>query len=507
MQRRVYIQTVGCQMNVLDSELAAADLRQAGCELVGSLREADVILFNTCSVRQHAEDKIYSALGRLKHIKKHRPGTIIGVMGCMAQKDRQKIFQRVPHVDLVIGPGQLAQLPAMIERIAAGSGPILEVSLDRRGAKQAEVRTSFQKYDPVRTAEVRASRCQAMVRIMFGCDEFCTYCIVPGVRGPEQSRPADEIVEEVRRLVDDGCVEVTLLGQTVNSYHDESSGRILRLADLLERINAVEGLRRIKFVTNHPNHMTEELLRAVRDLPKVSPFLHVPAQSGSNAVLQRMKRGYTVEQYREMLGRIREIVGGQTFLSGSSGTGKNACPPDATDRNVCPPVMAVTSDFIVGFCGETEEDFQRTVELVREARFKNSFIFKYSPRPGTKAAELYIDDVPEEVKRRRNNELLAVQNAISLEDNHPFLGRTVEILVEGPSKAAKKTTRPRPAVVEGGAEHGATDGRGFMEAVQLVGRTVCDRIVVFDGPVELTGRILNVAIERVDAFTLFGKLT
>ncbi len=293
---------------------------------------------------------------------------------------------------------------------------------------------------------------------MFGCDKFCTYCIVPRVRGPEQSRPAADIIDEVRRLADDGCLEVTLLGQTVNSYKDASGPHTVGLADLLCKLHAIEGLRRLKFVTNYPKHMTADLLQAVRDLPKVSPYLHVPAQSGSNAVLGRMKRGYTVESYREMLGHIRELL----------------------------PHAAVTSDFIVGFCGETDEEFQQTVELVRDARFKNSFIFKYSARPGTKAAELYADDVPEPLKRQRNNELLAVQNAISLEDNQPLLGRTVEILVEGPSKVSRK----KPD--EGGT-------------LQLVGRTVCDRIVVFDGPPELTGRILPVVIEKVDAFTLLGR--
>ena len=297
-----------------------------------------------------------------------------------------------------------------------------------------------------------------MVRVMFGCDKFCTYCIVPRVRGPEQSRPAAEIVDEVRRLADDGCLEVTLLGQTVNSYRDASGPQTMRLSDLLYKLHDIEGIRRLKFVTNHPQHMTDDLLAAMHDLPKVSPYLHVPAQSGANAVLQRMKRGYSAQSYREMLGRIRAMI----------------------------PHAAVTSDFIVGFCGETEEEFQQTVDLVRDARFKNSFIFKYSARPGTKAAELYEDDVPESVKRRRNNELLAVQNAISLEDNQPYLGRTVEILVEGPSKVSRKKS------ADGGT-------------VQLVGRTVCDRIVVFDGPPELTGRIMPVVIEKVDAFTLFGR--
>ena len=301
---------------------------------------------------------------------------------------------------------------------------------------------------------------RAMVRIMFGCDKFCTYCIVPKVRGPEQSRSAAEIVAEVRRLAGDGCLEVTLLGQTVNSYKDPNGGQTLRLSDLLARLNDIEGLRRIKFVTNYPRHMTDDLLQAVRDLPKVSPYLHVPVQSGSNDQLKRMKRGYTVEYYRDMIERTRSIV------------------PDA----------AITSDFIVGFCGETEEDFQQSIEMVRWARFKNSFIFKYSQRPGTKAADVMPDDVPDEVKRRRNNELLAVQNAISLEDTLPLAGQEIEVLVEGPSKSALKRSSS-----EGGD-------------MQLVGRTVKDHIVVFDGPRTLVGQILPVRIEKVDAFTLYGRI-
>ncbi len=504
MPRRFHIQTVGCQMNVLDSELVAAELLRAGYELVDSPRQADVILLNTCSVRQHAEDKIYSALGRLKSLKDRQPEKIIGVLGCMAQKDRHHIFQRAPHVDLVVGPGQLGQLPALLEQVAAGGGPRIEVSLDRTAGSGQSIKKSFARFVPSRSekgpekgdsprptfgwcpperprgcfaqmgtvpffrpANTRPVPYQAMVRIMFGCDKFCTYCIVPRVRGPEQSRPAAEILDEVRRLADDGCLEFTLLGQTVNSYQDATGPRTVHLADLLYMLHDIEGMRRLKFVTNHPRHMTDDLLHAMCDLPKVSPYLHIPAQSGSNAVLRRMKRGYTAESYREMLGRIRQAI----------------------------PRAAVTSDFIVGFCGESEEEFQQTVDLVRNARFKNSFIFKYSARPGTKAAELYKDDVPESVKRRRNNELLAVQNAISLEDSQPLLGRTVEILVEGPSKVAKRRARTHPDPLPAG------EG----DSVQLVGRTVCDQIVVFDGPPTLTGRILPVVIEKVDAFTLFGR--
>ncbi len=459
MPKRLYLQTVGCQMNVLDSELVAASLRRAGYELVASPRKADAILFNTCSVRQHAEDKIYSALGRLKHVKEHHPHKIIGVIGCMAQKDQAVIFKRAPHVDLVVGPGQLGRLPELMEKVAAGGGPQMEVSLDRAAGSRSTVQMSFARFDPERGSSQRSGGAQAMVRIMFGCDKFCAYCIVPSVRGPEQSRDPTAIEEEVRRLADAGCLEVTLLGQTVNSYRHADGGRTTRLADLLYRVHDTPGLARIKFVTNFPRHMGDDLLQAVRDLPKCSPYLHVPAQSGSSAVLRRMKRGYSAEEYRDMLARIRQTL------------------PDA----------AVTSDFIVGFCGETEEEYRATRELVREARFKNSFIFKYSPRPGTKAAELLPDDVPEPVKRRRNNDLLALQNRISEEDNRALVGRTVEILVEGPSKAAQKQA-PRG------------------DSVQLTGRTVCDRIVVFDGPAHLAGRLLHVRIAQASAMTLFGEV-
>jgi tRNA-2-methylthio-N6-dimethylallyladenosine synthase len=459
MPKQLYIETVGCQMNVLDSELVAASLLRTGYELCDSPGGADTILFNTCSVRQHAEDKIYSALGRLRHVKEQRPQTIIGVLGCMAQKDQEQIFKRAPHVDLVVGPGQLAQLPVLLERIAAGQSGQLEVSLARNAGSRQLIEGSFARFDPARKGRPRAVRHQAMLRIMFGCDKFCSYCIVPSVRGPEQSRAMAEIVDEARQLADEGCLEVTLLGQTVNSYRSTHEGRAARLADLLERLSAIEGLRRLRFVTNYPRHMTQDLLQAVRDLPKVSPYLHIPAQSGSSAVLERMKRGYSAESYREMLDRIRETV----------------------------PGAAVTSDFIIGFCGETEEDFQQTAALVRDARFKNSFIFKYSARPGTKSAELYADDVPEEVKRRRNNELLAIQNAICEEDNRPLLGRRLEILVEGPSKAIRKQAQDGPSV-------------------QLTGRTVCDRIVVFDGPRELIGTIATIEITTTDPFTLFGRV-
>lgn len=458
-KRHLYIETVGCQMNMLDSELVVANLRRRGYELVDSPKRADTILFNTCSVRQHAEDKIYSALGRLKHAKTHHPEKIIGVLGCMAQKDQKLIFKRAPFVDLIVGPGQLHQIPDLLEEIAAGAGPQMEVSLGRKDGSRHEVTRSHESFDPLRDLSMRPTPFQAYVRIQIGCDKFCTYCIVPMVRGPEQGRNPDEILSEARSLVDQGTREITLLGQTVNSYRFQTDSGTTRLSDLLYVLHEIEGLERIKFVTNYPKDMTDDLLTAVRDLPKCSPYLHVPAQSGSNLILQRMKRGYTVEQYREMLQRIRQMI----------------------------PEASVSSDFIVGFCGETDEDFAQTVELVEQARFKNSFIFKYSQRPGTKGAELHGDDVPEDVKRRRNNQLLEIQNRISEEDNLPLLGRSVEILVEGPSKAAIKQGQ---------------DG----DLLQLTGRTHCDRIVVFEGNRRQIGQILPVTIYDVSAFTLFGTV-
>lgn len=455
----LYIETVGCQMNVLDSEMVVASLRQHGYQLVDSVGQADTILFNTCSIRQHAEDKIYSALGQLRRHKQRHPEKIIGVLGCMAQKDQRRIFERAPYVDLVIGPGQLQQTAELIEAARAGRGRQLAVSLGRRDGPVERIRRSHETFDPLRDPAMRATPFQAYLRIQIGCDKFCSYCVVPMTRGPEQGRPPEEILAEARGLADQGCQEITLLGQTVNSYRYRSDGRTTRLADLLVALHEIDGIRRLKFVTNYPQDMTAELLETMRGLPKCCRYLHVPLQSGSNRILQAMKRGYTVEDYREMMARIREIL----------------------------PETAVSSDFIVGFCGETEEDFQQSVELVRECRFKSSFIFKYSQRPGTKAAELLPDDVPEPVKRRRNQELLALQDAISEEDNQTFLGRSVEVLVEGPSRAAERR---------------GEDG----DALQLTGRTMCDRIVVFPGTRQQIGQFLAVTILDCTAHTLIGEV-
>ena len=469
MTKKLYIETVGCQMNVLDSELVVGSLRRQGYELTHEATDADVILFNTCSVRQHAEDKIYSALGRLRGHKQRHPDKVVGVLGCMAQKDQDSILRRAPHVDIVCGTGQLAQLPELIAAVKDTRTPQIALSLERNEASRHEVERSFESYDPLRDPSMRPSPFQAYVRIMIGCDKFCTYCIVPSVRGPEQSRPPEHIAAEVRQLAAEGCKEVTLLGQTVNSYeYKYGDGRRERLSDLLARLHDTPGIERLKFITNFPRDMSDDLLDAVRELPKVCEYLHVPAQSGCNEMLKRMKRLYTVEFYRDMLQRCRERV----------------------------PEVAISSDFIVGFCGETEESFQQTCDLVREGGFKNSFIFKYSPRPGTKADELFADDVPEEVKKRRNNDLLAIQNSVSLADHRRRIGQTVEVLVEGPSKNELKASGGRPP----------SDSSGSSGPKQLTGRTMTDHIVVFEGNERLIGQTVSIRVEEATAFTLFGTV-
>jgi tRNA-2-methylthio-N6-dimethylallyladenosine synthase len=455
--KRVYIETVGCQMNVLDSELVIGALRRQGYDLTDSPAEADVLLFNTCSVREHAEDKTYSALGRVQHVKRRNPDAVIGVLGCMAQKDQELIRKRAPYVDMIVGTGQLAEVPLLVDVVRKTRAPQLAVSLGRAEAHRHEVEASFVSYDPARDPTMRPTPFQAYVRIQIGCDKFCTYCVVPATRGPEQSRPPDHILAEVRQLVDQGCKEVTLLGQTVNSYVYERGEQRTRLSDLIAAMHDTPGLERIKFVTNYPKDMTDDLLDAVRELPKVVKYLHVPVQSGCDEVLKRMKRNYTAGYYMEMLARCRETV----------------------------PGVAVSSDFIVGFCGETEESYRKTEELVRAAMFKNSFIFKYSERPGTKAADRYQDDVPDDVKKRRNNDLLAIQTESSRADHRAQVGRTVEVLVEGPSRLGERTNGP---------------------VRQLTGRSMTDHIVVFDGADRLIGHSLRVKVTDASPFTLYGDV-
>ncbi len=488
------LETFGCQMNVLDSQLVEGQLRGLGLRRAGSAREADVILFNTCSVRQHAEDKVLSRLGGLKGLKRRRPEAVIGVIGCMAEREKEGLFVKAPHVDLLCGPGELDRLPALLqevwrrhERIAAFAGSQSRRTEALRRGLEAD---GLEALDLARRPGPDDHVLQSYIRVQRGCDQFCTYCVVPFTRGPERSRPPAHILDEARMLADHGCREVTLLGQTVNSYAYLEDGQPVRFAQLLERVHAVAGLDRIRFVTSFPADWDEDIFRVMRDCPRVCPYLHIPAQSGSDRVLKAMKRGYTVAQYLRLMDAARKHL----------------------------PDIALAGDFIVGFCGETDEDFAATVDLVRRVQYKSLFVFKYSPRPGTAADRNEADDVPDAVKVRRNHELLAVQSGIGLKQNQTLIGQTVPVLVEGYSKVARKARSPAdrgspPAPDVGEAsrplqacEHDRGAEAAKTRSRQLVGRTPHDLIVVFDGEPGHIGAIVNVRIDSVSPLTLFGRI-
>ncbi|OHB70919.1 MAG: tRNA (N6-isopentenyl adenosine(37)-C2)-methylthiotransferase MiaB [Planctomycetes bacterium RBG_16_43_13] len=435
--KSVYIETFGCQMNKLDSELVAGRFLEEGYSITKDKKSADVILFNTCSVREHAEERVYSRAGTLKSLKRKNPHLVIGVLGCMAQNHQGQVIERLPHVDLVAGPRKINSIPDLVDDIKKSKTQV--IAIDKEGEEYTDV---------FRREDARETPFQAYVKIMEGCDCSCTFCIVPSVRGSEVSRSPDVIVDEVKKLADSGCVEITLLGQTVNSYGKGLNPKI-DLGGLLEKVHEVEGIRRIRFITSHPIFVRKSLIDAMSDLPKVCKYLHIPAQSGSNRILKLMKRGYTSERYVEMVNELRENVKG----------------------------IEIASDFIVGFPTETEEDFQNTVEFMQKVRFQNSFVFKYSPRPGTDAAELE-DDVPLTVKKERNQILLNVQNRVSLEKNKDIVDKKVEILVEGPSKSNPQ---------------------------RQTGRTDSNAIAVFESPNNLKGKFINVEITNATSLTLFGR--
>ena len=456
---KLLLKSFGCQMNKLDSSLVVAALQEAGYDLTDSVRDADVVLINTCSVRGHAEDRVLSNLGHLKHLKKTRPELVVAVIGCMAQRLGPELLKH-PAVDLVAGPSQLPQVPDLIARLRGRHDKLLAVTADiRRPVSEAEdqaLDTFEQDFD----SDENQLPGQAFVRIMRGCNKFCSYCVVPFVRGPEQSRSPAAIVEQARKLADRGIRQVTLLGQTVNSYRHAEGDRTVTLVDLLERISRIDGIHWIRFITSHPKPFDSQIFQAMADNPKVCRYLHIPAQSGSDEILKAMNRGYTCDDYARLIDGARRIV----------------------------PDIAVAGDFIVGFPGESDQDFEATCELVRRIRYKNCFIFKYSPRPGTRADEKLADSVAEEVKKRRNIALLELQNQISEQENRNFIGQTVEVFVEGPSKNPHLNASETQALP------------------QLVGRTGSDSIVVFPGPANLAGSFLSIRIVKASALTLFGEV-
>ena len=435
MNRSFHIVTFGCQMNKLDSELLQAALQSRGFRPVADPEEAGVVLYNTCSVREHAEDKVFSHLGTYRPRAGEDPEFILGVVGCMAQRMGERLAERFPFVRLICGTRSFLQVPDYLAHIE---------STGERVVALGEEPLEFER-DP----ELRPRGHHAYVSIMRGCNNYCAYCIVPHVRGRETSRAPDEIVQEARALAEGGVVELTLLGQNVNSYGKGLEGEA-SLASLLVELDGVPGLRRIRFITSHPRDMTEGIFRAVAELEKVCEHVHMPAQSGSDPILRRMNRHYDRAHYVDLIEMGRRLV----------------------------PDLAFSSDFIVGFPGETDEDFAQTLSLAEEVRFQQSYIFRYSPRPGTKAAEME-DDVPEEVKRDRQQRLLSAQERIDTERRADMVGQTVEVMCEAENKSHPEEGRWR-------------------------GRTRENDIVIFSAADTRPGDVRRITVEDATALTLFG---
>ncbi len=458
--KNVYIRSFGCQMNKLDTALVTSALKNADFALTEKLDNADVVLINTCSVREHAEEKVISHLGHLKHIKQSQPELVVGIIGCMAQRLGNSLLEH-PAVDIVCGPAQIHQLTALVNDALQEKKKFLSVTEKIRQMRPEEESQSLEEFECLYDSDDKLLPAQAFVRAMHGCDNFCTYCIVPYVRGPQISRPPNLIIDQIKRLADNGVKQITLLGQRVNAYKYTDGEKTYCLADILETASAVNGIEWIKFVTSYPaDDYFDEICKAMANLPKVCHYLHMPAQSGSDRILKAMNRHYTATQYLDLLDRARTYI----------------------------PDTAVAGDFIVGFPGETDEDFYASVTLVRQARYKNCFIFKYSPRPGTTADKKLADNVPLEIKQQRNIELLEVQQKISDELSNEFLGKTVRVLVEGLSK--------KP--------HLNTDNNESHP--QLTARTATDWIVVFNGPPNLAGSFTSVKVTKTSPLTLFGEL-
>jgi tRNA-2-methylthio-N6-dimethylallyladenosine synthase len=444
---KVFIKTFGCQMNEYDSDKMADVLHAAeGYEPTNDVEQADLILFNTCSVREKAQEKVFSDLGRVKHLKAR--GVKIGVGGCVASQEGAAIIARAPYVDLVFGPQTLHRLPAMLRARNATDKPQVDISFPE-----------IEKFDHLPPARVDGPT--AFVSIMEGCSKYCSYCVVPYTRGEEVSRPLDDVLTEIAGLADGGVREVTLLGQNVNAYrgamgHGTSGDGVGEIADfalLLEIVAEIPGIERIRYTTSHPNEFTQRLIRAYAEVPKLVSHLHLPVQHGSDRILMAMKRGYTAMEYKSTIRKLRAIR----------------------------PHLAMSSDFIVGFPGETDADFQKTMDLIRDVGYDTSFSFIFSPRPGTPAANLH-DETPHAVKLERLQTLQAV-----IEDNVRAIsasrvGTVQRVLVEGPSR---KSTAAAP---------------------ELMGRTECNRVVNFEAPERLVGEMVDVKITEALGHTLRGAV-
>ncbi|SCK00828.1 (Dimethylallyl)adenosine tRNA methylthiotransferase MiaB [uncultured Eubacterium sp.] len=436
MSKTFHITTFGCQMNEHDSEVMAGMLLEKGFEPVKERRDADVAIINTCSVRENADKRFFGTLGQLKRRKKENPDFIVCVCGCMMQQQHviDTIKAKYPWVDIIFGTHNIHQFPELVDNALNEKKKQVEIWPD--GGEIVEGLPAKRLFD-----------CKALVNIMFGCNNFCTYCIVPYTRGRERSRRPEEIIKEVRNLVSDGVKEIMLLGQNVNSYRgDEKTD----FADLLYRLNEIDGLERIRFMTSHPKDLSDKLIQAFVDCDKLCKNIHLPVQSGSSRILKRMNRKYTKDAYLELVAKLKAAV----------------------------PGITMSTDIIVGFPGETEEDFEETLDLVRKVRYDSAFTFLYSIRKGT-PAEKYEEQVAEDVKHERFNRLVDLINSISAEKNAQYTGRIERVLVEGASKTNSKT---------------------------LSGRTDGFKLVNFEGTKDMIGNLIDVEITEGKTFSLEGRL-
>ncbi|MDR1758755.1 MAG: tRNA (N6-isopentenyl adenosine(37)-C2)-methylthiotransferase MiaB [Bacteroidales bacterium] len=435
--KKLYIETYGCQMNVADSEVVAAILSEE-YTLTNTMQEADLLLINTCSVRDHAEQRVRARLRELAALKKGNASLLIGLLGCMAERVKEALLNEEEALDFIAGPDAYRTLPQLISRAQNRENPF-------------NVLLSTQEtYDDILPIRYDTNGVSAFISITRGCNNFCTYCVVPYTRGRERSRPPETILHEVEDLANNGYKELTLLGQNVNSYSWRNDKENMDFPDLIAAVASHVPHIRVRFATSHPKDISDKLLHTIARYPNICKHIHLPVQSGSDNMLNRMNRGYSREKYLQRVARIKELL----------------------------PHCTLSTDIITGFCGETEKDHQDTLTLMETVGYASAFLFKYSVREGTLAAKKFTDDIPENVKARRFNEILTLQQQLSLNSNLKEVGKTVEVLVEGTSKRSNK---------------------------QLFGRTSQNKVVVFDGGDRQPGDLVLVTIHRCTAATLIGK--
>lgn len=439
MNRNIYIETYGCQMNIADSEVIVSILSKEGYRPVQDITRAEIILINTCSIRENAEQRIWNRLKAIRYLKRNNRKLIVGLTGCMAERLRERIIESEELIDIVAGPDTYRDLPSMISEAEAGRKAV-NVTLSRR-----------ETYCDIMPAHFDNARVKAFVSIMRGCNNMCAYCIVPYVRGAERSRDPESVMREVRELVEKGYREVTLLGQNVNSYKWISATGITEFHDLIEKVAGTDPLLRVRFTTSHPKDISENLLKTIACNDNICKHIHLPVQSGSSRILKLMNREYTREEYISLIEAIRKIIPGCT----------------------------VSTDIITGFCSETEEDHNKTLSLMKWAEFDFAYMFKYSERPGTRAARNLKDDVPEEIKIKRLNEIISLQNSLSGKSKNNNIGKVCEVLVEGYSKRSED---------------------------YLTGRTSTNKVVVFPKENKNIGDYVQVLIEECTSATLKGRI-